>query len=86
VARTIMDYTRLTQNGTYQGLIDVQGSKIIISGDDWFGTRGVRPIGAKDSQMPGEMVMPQFYWLWAPVNFDDCIALYDINTDGEGRI
>jgi hypothetical protein len=88
--RTIMDFTRLTQNGTYRGHIHMQGSMITVSGDDWFGTRdrswGVRPIGAKDPQMPGEMDVPQFYWLWAPVNFDDCIALYDLNTDGEGGI
>ena len=28
--------------------------------------------------------MLQFYWLWAPVNFDDCITLYDLNSDEKG--
>lgn len=88
--RTIMDFTRLTQNGTYSGHIDVDGSLITLSTDQWFGTRdrswGIRPIGAADPQRPAEMLLPQYYWLWAPVNFDDSIALYDINTDAEGNI
>jgi hypothetical protein len=84
-----MDFTRLTQNGTYSGHIDVKGSRISVTPGEWLGTRdrswGVRPVGARDPQMPVEMVLPQYYWLWAPVNFDDCIALYDINTDGDGN-
>jgi hypothetical protein len=88
--RTIMDSTRLTQNGSYSGWINVKGRKIEVRPETWLGTRdrswGVRPVGDRDTQMPAPMALPQFYWLWAPVNFDDCVTLYDINTDAEGNI
>jgi hypothetical protein len=29
--------------------------------------------------------LPQFYWLWAPLNFDDCSTHLALNDDAEGR-
>ena len=29
--------------------------------------------------------MPQFYWLWSPLNFEDRFMLYHLNADGNGR-
>ena len=88
--RVILDSTRMTQNGSYSGWIKVKGEKIDVTPDRWLGTRdrswGIRPVGAQDTQPPAPEVLPQFYWIWAPVNFDDCIALYDVNTDGKGNI
>ena len=85
--RTIMDYTRLTQNGTYDGWIEVNGRRVDVSG--FLGTRdrswGVRPVGAQDSQPVAPPRAPQFYWLWAPMNFEDRITLYHNNADGEGK-
>ena len=84
--RMLMDLTRMTQNGGYRGWIDIKGEKMNITPEEWFGTRdrswGVRPIS---SQMPTLDVLPQFYWLWAPANFEDCCVLYDINQDDEGN-
>ncbi|MEW6441807.1 MAG: hypothetical protein AB1640_12810 [bacterium] len=82
----VMDYTRLTQNGCYHGFISVGRSRIDIT-PDWVGTRdrswGVRPLGSlQNLSEPG--TIPQFYWLWAPVNFDDCVTLYDLNDDAGG--
>jgi hypothetical protein len=86
--RTILDYTRLTQNGSYQGWIEVKGKRIAID-ERVVGTRdrswGVRPVGAQDSQPVAPPPQPQFYWLWAPMNFDDRITLYHDNSDAEGR-
>ena len=55
--RAFMDYTRLTQNGGYEGWIEVDGDKQDLAAGT-MGTRdrswGVRPIGARDTQpMPG---------------------------------
>jgi hypothetical protein len=87
--RTIMDSTRMTQNGTYTGWINVKGEKLDVVGERWMGTRdrswGVRPVGERDPQMPVPMALPQFYWLWAPMNFDDRIVLYSVNEDGDGN-
>lgn len=86
--RTFMDYTRLTQNGTYEGWIDVKGTRIDVAPDAVRGTRdrswGVRPIGAPDPQQIVPPEMPQFYWLWAPLNFDDCASFFHSNEDGAG--
>jgi hypothetical protein len=85
--RTLLDYTRLTQNGVYEGWIAVAGKRIALDGV--LGTRdrswGVRPVGAPDSQGTAPPRMPQFYWLWAPLNFADRFMLYHNNADGDGK-
>ena len=82
-----MDYTRLTQNGSYEGWVEVKGKRIDVGGI--LGTRdrswGVRPVGERDSQPVAPPLQPQFYWLWAPMNFDDRITLYHNNADGAGK-
>jgi len=86
--RTIMDYTRLTQNGWYEGHVSVAGAHTNI-GRDVLGTRdrswGVRPIGLSDAQPAAPPQSPQFYWLWAPLNFEDRFMLYHNNADGTGK-
>ncbi|MGH7896907.1 MAG: hypothetical protein ACREQQ_03085 [Candidatus Binatia bacterium] len=86
--RTFFDLTRMTQNGGYQGWIDVQGTRIEVSPDRFLGTRdrswGVRGVGAPDPQPHAPAAPPQFYWLWAPLNFDDAVLLYDVNQDADG--
>lgn len=87
--RTIMDYTRLTQNGSYEGFIEVKGKRIEIDSGMVMGTRdrswGVRPIGLSDPQGTAPPKAPQFYWLWAPLNFPDRFTLYHINADADGK-
>jgi hypothetical protein len=86
--RTFFDLTRMTQNGTYEGGIEVDGAKIDVRPERFFGTRdrswGVRQIGAQDPQPHAPAAIPQFYWLWAPLNFDDAVFLYDVNEDARG--
>ncbi|WP_339831745.1 hypothetical protein [uncultured Parvibaculum sp.] len=86
--RTVMDVTRLTQNGTWEGWVEIGGTRIEVSRDAFVGTRdrswGVRPIGAADPQGLLPAAAPQFYWLWAPLNFDDRITLYHLNDDAHG--
>lgn len=86
-ARTVMDLTRLTQNGSWSGTLELDGRAIDIEPARVLGTRdrswGLRAVGAPDPQ-PARSE-PQFYWLWAPLNFTDCVTLYHLNTDGDGR-
>ncbi|MBI3676867.1 MAG: hypothetical protein HY243_09665 [Proteobacteria bacterium] len=86
--RTLLDYTRLTQNGSYEGWIDVKGKRIAID-SKVVGTRdrswGVRPIGLSDPQAVAPPRVPQFYWLWSPLNFEDRFMLYHNNADATGR-
>src|SRR5690606_10845482 len=46
---------------------------------------GIRPVGARDPQVNPYASAPQFYWLWCPLNFDDCATFYHVNTDADGE-
>ena len=73
--KTVMDSTRLTQWGTWAGSITAGGAELAI--DDWYGTKdrswGVRPIGAPIPAAP-EVTLPQIFFLWAPINWDDACS------------
>ena len=83
--RTLLDYTRLTQNGRYEGWIEVDGVRHDVTG--FVGARdrswGVRPVGARDPQPPP--VVPQFFWLWSPCVFPDRDLFWHTNDDELGR-
>lgn len=87
--RTLLDYTRMTQNGAWEGWIEVQGRRFDVTQDRWPGTRdrswGIRPVGAPDAQPVSPPPRPQFYWLWAPLNFPDRSVFFALNEDAEGR-
>jgi hypothetical protein len=84
--RTLMDYTRLTQNGRYRGWIEVDGVRQSVDG--FVGTRdrswGVRTIGARDPQALAPTVTPQFFWLWSPTNFESGSLFFHTNDDAAG--
>ncbi|WP_425229107.1 hypothetical protein [Sphingomonas sp.] len=83
--RTLLDYMRLTQNGGYDGWVEVDGERHDVTG--FAGTRdrswGVRPVGARDVQPPP--VLPQFFWLWSPCVFPDRDLFWHSNDDEHGR-
>ena len=85
-ARTVMDYTRLTQNGHYTGWIEVDGVRTVL-GPGTMGTRdrswGVRPIGAPDPQFAGRS-LPQFFWQWTPINLPTRSIFYHLNAHADG--
>jgi len=84
--RTVMDYTRLTQNGHYQGWIAVDGAREVLAAGS-MGTRdrswGVRPIGATDPQFAGRSV-PQFFWQWTPINLPGRSLFFHLNAHADG--
>lgn len=83
--RTVMDYTRLTQNGHYSGWIAVDGVRETLPAGS-MGTRdrswGVRPIGAADPQF-GQSV-PQFFWQWTPINLAARSLFFHRNAYADG--
>ncbi|MEM8696543.1 MAG: hypothetical protein AAGE05_11020 [Pseudomonadota bacterium] len=87
--RMFMDYTRMTQSGSWSGTVNVDGMAHALSGDTHFGTRdrswGIRPVGAPESQPPPSGSLPQFYWLWAPLNFPDHATFFHTNDDADGE-
>jgi len=87
-SRTLLDMTRMTQNGHWRGQITLDGKTIEV-GEGWSGTRdrswGVRPIGASDGNPVIPFEIPQFYWLWTPVNFADRSFFFHVNDDAHGH-
>lgn len=72
--RLVMDYTRLTQWGTWEGTVTVGDRTIEVSSEETYGVRdrswGVRGVGAQaPTNLPA--AVPQVFWLWAPLHFDD---------------
>ncbi|MEX2238050.1 MAG: hypothetical protein WEB00_10990 [Dehalococcoidia bacterium] len=86
-ARTF-DLTRLTQWGSWEGTITVNGENIEARPADVLGSRdrswGVRGVGERRTVGPPENDR-QFFWLWSPINFDDICVHFDVNEDGEGQ-
>lgn len=84
--RTIMDVTRMTQNVAVSGSVTADSTRVDTNG--WRGTRdrswGIRPIGAADTQPAAPPIPPQFYWLWAPINFDRHALFFHTNDDASG--
>ncbi len=85
--RLLMDVTRLTQFGLWEGTIGVGGHTLRIEPSRVLGVRdrswGVRPLGEPEGGAPG--LPPQFFWLWSPVHFDDICTHFDVNEDADGR-
>lgn len=85
----MMDYTRLTQWGTWEGEVTLPtGVTLTVDPSSTYATRdrswGVRGVGqqAPTNFEPAPM---QVFWLWAPLHFEDCcthLALFE-RADGE---
>jgi len=85
--RTFMDYTRMTQNGRYDGWIEVDGKRAALASGSW-GTRdrswGVRPIGARDTQPMPAVPAPTFFWQWTPINLPGGSLFFHLNAHPDG--
>ena len=84
--RVTTDYTRLTQFGHWSGWIEVEGERHDVESGS-YGSRdrswGVRPIGPP-AELGAPTNKPQFYWLWAPVNFETYATHFDVNEYSDG--
>lgn len=85
--RLVMDSTRLTQFGFWEGSIRLGDEEIAIMPDRTPGVRdrswGVRQIGEPEGGAPG--LPPQFFWLWAPIHFDERCTHAAFNEGADGR-
>ena len=86
--RAFMDYTRMTQNGRYEGWIDCDDVREDLA-PGTCGTRdrswGVRPVGTRDTQpMPGAP-LPSFFWQWTPISFPGGSLFFHVNNDVHGE-
>jgi hypothetical protein len=86
--RVVMHTTRFTQFGTWEGWIDAGGRRQEVDPQQVYGTRdrswGWRGVGEPEGGVPGRRI-PQVFWLWAPIHWDDVCTHYGLfeHPDGE---
>jgi hypothetical protein len=86
-SRVVLDYTRLAQWGAWSGSVEVDGEVVEVVPAEVLGCRdrswGIRPVGERDPGAPGGV--GQFFWLWAPINWDDRATHFAVNETIDGR-
>jgi len=86
--RVIMDTSRFTQFGTWQGRIVAAGRAVAVEPQATCGVRdrswGVRPVGEPEAGKP-DFNVPQIFWLWAPVHFDEFCTHFGMFEDADGN-
>ncbi len=85
--RVLMDSTRMTQFGGWEGWLEIDGEVIDLDPGETIGARdrswGVRPVG-EPAPTGAPVADPQFFWLWAPINFGTFSTHFDINELFDG--
>ena len=86
--RVMMDSTRMTQFGNWEGWLEVDGVLIDLMPGEMLGSRdrswGIRPVG-EPSSTGAPVADPQYFWLWAPINFEGFTTHFDVNEYFDGR-
>jgi hypothetical protein len=86
-ARVVMDVTRATQLGTWQGFVELDGERLDLGTPRTHGTKdrswGVRRLGDPTPAAPSAST-PQLFFLWAPLNFEDTGLLVSRFEDATG--
>ncbi|WP_420453600.1 hypothetical protein [Ilumatobacter sp.] len=86
--RVVMDSTRMTQFGQWEGWVEVDGERVDLGPGETLGSRdrswGVRPVGER-APVGAPVADPQFFWLWAPINFEGFSTHFDVNEHFDGR-
>jgi hypothetical protein len=86
--RVTFDSFRLAQTGRWTGHVRSGDREFTITPDQWQGSRdrswGVRPVG--ESEPPGIQARnpAQFYWMYAPMQFEEFSILAIVQEDAAG--
>lgn len=88
--RIIMETSRFTQYGFWQGSITVNGKSTTVNLATTYGTRdkswGYRPIGEAEAGAPGLLNKePGVYWVWSTTHFDQFCTHYATFQDFDGN-
>ncbi len=88
--RVMMDTTRFTQFGSWEGHWVVGGVRRAVKASATMAIRdrswGVRPVGEPEGGAPGLMNKePGVYWVWSPVLFDDFCTQFGTFEDHDGN-
>jgi hypothetical protein len=88
--RLIMNTTRFTQLGSWEGHFAAGGARTEVAASRTLGIRdkswGVRPVGEPEAGAPGLLTTePGVYWVWAPVFFDGFCTQFQSFEDHDGN-
>lgn len=86
--RLIMQTTRFTQFGRWDGWIAIDGRRIEVAAVHGVRDRswGIRPCGEPEGGAPPAHVRsPSVYWAWVPLGFDDVCTQFNTFEDTAGR-
>jgi hypothetical protein len=87
--RVIFDSVRLAQTGRWTGHVRSGSQEFAVTPDRWRGARdrswGIRPVG--EGEPPGIQARnpAQFYWMYAPMQFDEFSILAILQEDAAGN-
>jgi hypothetical protein len=86
--RVIMDSTRFTQFGRWQGEIRYAGQTVPVDATRVYGTKdrswGIRPVGEPPGGAPNTRG-PQIFFLWAPIQWADRCSHFIVFEDETGH-
>jgi hypothetical protein len=86
--QTMLDTTRFTQWGTWEGTVTVDGNGLEVRPDRNRGTKdrswGVRPVGDQVTTAPVN-VAPGIFFLWSPVHWEDRCTHAILFEDPHGK-
>jgi len=87
--RAFLEACRLAQLGSWSGWLEVDGDRIEVTPDHWWGSRdrswGIRPVG--DPEEPGNLAAKPatpFRWLYAPFRMEDHAMVLICQERGDG--
>lgn len=88
--KVMMDATRFAQFGSWQGEIRYDGQTVSIDPKRVRGTKdrswGIRPVGAPDPGPAPNPRVPQVFFLWAPLHWDDHCTHFGVFEDADGHM
>ncbi len=87
--RVVYDVTRFAQFGRWQGQIRYDGKTIAVDASRVYGTKdrswGIRPVGEPEPGGAPMMRLPQFFFMWAPIHWEDRCTHFGVFEDENGR-
>jgi len=88
--RLIMETSRFTQFGTWDGQLSIAGRRHRVAAARTLGVRdrswGIRPVGEPMGGAPAPSTEePGVYWTWCPIHFDDICTQFGTFEDRDGH-
>ena len=87
--RVVYDVTRFAQFGRWEGHFRYAGQRVVVEPSRVLGTKdrswGVRPVGEPETGGAPMMRLPQFFFMWAPIHWQDHCTHFGVFEDGDGH-